>query len=99
MKTKVVISEQPGDILNPQLIEGCKAGDQKAQFMIYKLYFRVMYNICLSIVNNRMEAEEIMHESFLSAFEKIDTFTGGDSFGTWLQGIVVNQSLNSLRGK
>jgi len=43
-----------------------------------------------------MEAEDIMQESFLSAFEKIDTYSGTVSFGAWLKKIVVNRSLDAL---
>jgi RNA polymerase sigma-70 factor (ECF subfamily) len=43
-----------------------------------------------------MEAEDIMQESFLSAFEKIDTYSGTVSFGAWLKKIVINRSLDNL---
>jgi len=78
------------------LIDGCKNCDQKAQFQIYKLYYKAMYNTSLRIVNNTMEAEDIMQESFLSAFEKIDTYSGTVSFGAWLKRIVINRSLDAL---
>ena len=57
--------------LHQDLLDGCKIGDQKAQFQIYKLYYKAMYNTSLRIVNDTMEAEDIMQESFLSAFEKV----------------------------
>jgi RNA polymerase sigma factor (sigma-70 family) len=79
--------------LHQDLLDGCKVGDQKAQFQIYKLYYKAMYNTSLRIVNDTMEAEDIMQESFLSAFEKIDTYSGTVSFGAWLKKIVVNRSL------
>jgi len=82
--------------LHQDLLDGCKAGDQKAQFQIYKLYYKAMYNTSLRIVNDTMEAEDIMQESFLSAFEKIDTYSGTVSFGAWLKKIVINRSLDSL---
>lgn len=82
--------------LHQDLLDGCKAGDQKAQFQIYKLYYKAMYNTSLRIVNDSMEAEDIMQESFLSAFEKIDTYSGTVSFGAWLKKIVINRSLDSL---
>ncbi len=82
--------------LHQDLVDGCKAGDQKAQFQIYKLYYKAMYNTSLRIVNDTMEAEDIMQESFLSAFEKIDTYSGTVSFGAWLKKIVINRSLDSL---
>jgi len=82
--------------LHQDLLDGCKAGDQRAQFQIYKLYYKAMYNTSLRIVNDSMEAEDIMQESFLSAFEKIDTYSGTVSFGAWLKKIVINRSLDSL---
>ncbi len=85
--------------LHQDLLDGCKTGDQKAQFQIYKLYYKAMYNTSLRIVNNSMEAEDIMQESFLSAFEKIDTYSGTVSFGAWLKRIVINRSLDALGKK
>jgi RNA polymerase sigma-70 factor (ECF subfamily) len=82
--------------LHQDLIDGCKTGDQKAQFQIYKLYYKAMYNTSLRIVGDTMEAEDIMQESFLSAFEKIDTYSGTVSFGAWLKKIVINRSLDTL---
>jgi RNA polymerase sigma-70 factor (ECF subfamily) len=55
-----------------------------------------MYNTSLRIVGNTMEAEDIMQESFLSAFEKIETYSGKVSFGAWLKKIVINRSLDAL---
>ncbi len=82
--------------LHQDLLDGCKTGDQKAQFKIYKLYYKAMYNTSLRIVNDTMEAEDIMQEAFLSAFEKIDTYSGTVSFGAWLKRIVINRSLDAL---
>ena len=85
--------------LHQDLLDGCKNGDQKAQFQIYKLYYKAMYNTSLRIVSDTMEAEDIMQESFLAAFEKIDTYSGTVSFGAWLKKIVVNRSLDALNKK
>jgi len=82
--------------LHQDLLDGCKAGDQKAQFQIYKLYYKAMYNTSLRIVSDTMEAEDIMQESFLAAFEKIETYSGTVSFGAWLKKIVINRSLDAL---
>ena len=79
-----------------ELIDGCRRGDQKSQFQIYKLYYKAMYNISLRIVNDTMEAEDIMQEAFLSAFEKIGSYSGTVSFGAWLKKIVYNRSLDYL---
>jgi RNA polymerase sigma-70 factor (ECF subfamily) len=82
--------------IHQNLIDGCKSGDQKAQFQIYKLYYKAMYNTSLRIVGDTMEAEDIMQESFLSAFEKINTYSGTVSFGAWLKRIVINRSLDAV---
>ena len=85
--------------IHQDVIDRCKSGEQKAQFQIYKLYYKAMYNSCLRIVNNSLEAEDIMQESFLKAFEKINSYKGGVSFGAWLKRIVINHSLDELRKK
>jgi RNA polymerase sigma-70 factor (ECF subfamily) len=99
MNTKVAKSEVQFLNLHQDLIDGCKRGDQKAQFQIYKLYYKAMYNTSLRIVNNTVEAEDIMQEAFLSAFEKIGTYSGTVSFGAWLKKIVQNRSLDVLSKK
>jgi RNA polymerase sigma factor (sigma-70 family) len=96
MNTKAADSKVQFLNLHQELIDGCRRGDQKAQFQIYKLYYKAMYNTSLRIVNDTMEAEDIMQEAFLSAFEKIGTYSGTVSFGSWLKKIVQNRSLDYL---
>jgi RNA polymerase sigma-70 factor (ECF subfamily) len=83
--------------INYDLIEGCKRGEQRAQFQIYKLYYKAMYNVSLRIVGNPMEAEDVMQESFLAAFEQISGWSGEVSFGSWLKKIVRNRSIDYWR--
>jgi len=97
MTTDVINSKTQFTNLHQHLIDLCKAGNQRAQFQIYKLYYKAMYNISLRIVNNPMEAEDIMQESFLSAFEKLDTYSGSVSFGAWIKRIVINRSLDAVK--
>ena len=52
-----------------------------------------MYNTALRIVKNSAEAEDVMQESFLSAFTKLHTFKGEVAFGAWLKRIVINNSI------
>jgi RNA polymerase sigma-70 factor (ECF subfamily) len=56
-----------------------------------------MYSVSLRIINDDMEAEDVMQEAFLSAFKKIGTYKGEVSFGAWLKKIVVNRSLDYLK--
>ncbi len=85
--------------IHQDLIDRCRHQDRRAQFEIYKLYYRAMYNTSLRIVNNTQEAEDIMQEAFLAAFDKIDDYREKVSFGAWLKKIVVNKSLDALRKK
>lgn len=79
------------------VIERCRKGDAQAQFELYKLYYKPMYNICIHMVGNEVEAEDVMQEAFLKAFTKIDTYEGKVSFGAWLKKIVINRSLDQLK--
>lgn len=56
-----------------------------------------MFNTAYRIVNDRFEAEDIMQESFLAAFTKLDSFSGKVTFGAWLKRIVINNSLTALK--
>ena len=98
MKNAVESKESVINVHN-ELIEGCKKGDQKAQFQIYKLYYKAMYNTSIRIINDPMEAEDIMQESFLTAFEEIGNYSGKVSFGAWLKKIVQNRSIDAWRKK
>ncbi|NQU88691.1 MAG: sigma-70 family RNA polymerase sigma factor [Mariniphaga sp.] len=83
--------------IHQDIIDRCKQGDSKAQFQLYKLYYKSMYSVTLRIVNNETEAEDVMQEAFLKALQKIDTYKGEVSFGAWLKKIVVNRSLDVLK--
>ena len=83
--------------LHQQLLDRCLLNDKEAQFGVYKLYYRSMYNTSLRIVNHTDDAEDIMQESFLTAFQKLNSYKGEVSFGIWLKRIVVNRSLDYLR--
>jgi RNA polymerase sigma-70 factor (ECF subfamily) len=56
-----------------------------------------MYNTSLRIIGNQADAEDIMQESFLDAFRKIDTYNEESSFGAWLKRIVINTCINAIK--
>ncbi len=72
-------------------------GSRAAQFDLYKLYARAMYNVALRILNYEEEAEDVLQESFLDAFTRIVDFRQETTFGLWLKQIVINKSINYLR--
>jgi RNA polymerase sigma factor (sigma-70 family) len=83
--------------IHQDIIDNCRKGDRKAQFQLYKLYYKNMYNLSFRIINNSQEAEDAMQESFLSAFRKIDRYSGDVSFGAWLRRIVINKSIDAVK--
>lgn len=72
-------------------------GSRAAQFELYKLYAKAMYNVSLRILNYEEEAEDVLQESFLDAFTRIVDFRQETTFGLWLKQIVINKSINYLR--
>jgi len=72
-------------------------GSRAAQFELYKLYAKAMYNVALRILNYEEEAEDVLQEAFLDAFTRIVDFRQETTFGLWLKQIVINKSINYLR--
>lgn len=83
--------------IHKKIIEASKTGDSRAQYKLYQLYSKAMYNVCMRIMNNREDAEDMLQESFTEAFIKLDTFRYEATFGAWLKRIVVNRCLNYLK--
>jgi RNA polymerase sigma factor (sigma-70 family) len=79
------------------LVNDCRNGNRKAQFELYKLYANAMYNVALRIVNDDAEAEDVLQEAFLDAFNRIADFRQETTFGLWLKQIVINRAINYLR--
>lgn len=72
-------------------------GDRQAQYELYKLYSKAMFNTCVRITNDEMEAEDVLQESFVSAFRNLKSYKGTASFGSWLKRIVVNNAINLVK--
>jgi RNA polymerase sigma-70 factor (ECF subfamily) len=76
-----------------------QAGDAAAFEFLYQLHSRRVYALCLRMVNNPADAEDLMQEAFLQLFRKIGTFRGESAFSTWLHRMTVNVVLMKLRKK
>lgn len=79
------------------IIELCKAGDRKAQFRLYQLYSKAMYNTCLRMVQNEADAEDLLQSSFVDVFTRLDTFKYQAAIGAWIKRIVINNCINFLK--
>ncbi len=94
-----LMNEQKAYNLHQDLIRRCVKGDKAAQTELYKLYYKAMYNVSYRMLDDPMEAEDVMQESFLSAFLRINTYRGEMSFGSWLKKIVINKTIDALRSR
>jgi RNA polymerase sigma factor (sigma-70 family) len=79
------------------LIELCRKGDNEAFDEVYHRFARTMLNSCMRILNNLADAEDMVQESFIEAFSKLDYFVYKDNFEGWLARIAINKSLGLLR--
>jgi RNA polymerase sigma factor (sigma-70 family) len=81
------------------IIEGCKRRDKKAQSKLYELFSPGLFALCMRYVENQSDAEDILHDTFIKVFSKIDNYEPKGSFESWLKTIFVNDSLKFLRSR
>lgn len=87
------------DLSEAEAIRLAQQGDPAAFERIYRLHSRRVYALCLRMVGNTAEAEDLTQEAFLQLFRKIQTFRGESAFSTWLHRLAVNVVLMRLRKK
>jgi RNA polymerase sigma-70 factor, ECF subfamily len=92
-------SREDGALSEAQLIELAQRNDASAFEHIYLKHQGRIYAVCLRIVSNPAEAEDLVQETFMQVLRKIRTFRGDSALSTWLHRIAVNLSLMRLRRK
>ena len=80
-----------------QLIKKCINQDAKAQSQLYKQYASKLFSLCLKYSKNYAEAEDNLHDAFITVFSKIDQYKNKGSFEGWLKRIAINTSLQRYR--
>lgn len=80
-----------------ELIHNCKKGDRKAQARLYQKYADVLFGICLKYSRNKTEAEDSLHDSFMTIYDKIEQYKSNGSFEGWMKRITVNTVLQKYR--
>jgi len=81
------------------VVEQCKANDRMAQLKLYKQYCEGMFYVAMRFVQNSDDAEDVVQESFIKAFQRIQQFKGEVAFGAWLKRIVINNCIDFLKSK
>lgn len=82
-----------------ELVEKCKANDRQAQLKLYRQYCDGMFGVAMRFLKNADDAEDVLQESFIKAFQRIHQFKGEVTFGAWLKRIVVNGCIDFLKSK
>jgi RNA polymerase sigma-70 factor (ECF subfamily) len=92
-------NETVSSLTEAEAIEQAKAGVASAFEYLYKAHSKNVYGVCLRMLKNPAEAEDLTQQAFLQLFRKIGTFRGESGFATWLHRVTVNQVLMHLRRK
>ena len=82
-----------------ELINSCKQNDNKAQSQIYQLYAGKLFGLCLKYSKNYEEAQDNLHNGFITIFDKINQYEYKGSFEGWLKRIIINTALQTYRKK
>src|SRR5271163_3367123 len=88
-----------GELSEAEAIRRARYGDRTVFEFLYRLHSRRVYALCLRMVGNSAEAEDLTQEAFLLLLRKIRTFRGESAFSTWLHRLTVNIVLMRLRKK
>jgi RNA polymerase sigma-70 factor, ECF subfamily len=94
-----VSQRKPDNASLNEAIRRAQKGDAQAFEEIYRLHARRVYALCLCMVGNPMEAEDLAQEAFLQLFRKIHTFRGESAFSSWLHRLTANVVLMTFRKK
>ncbi len=80
-----------------RLVKQCLKGDAKAQREVYERYAAQMLSVCKRYLRSVEDAEEVLSNTFIKVFKKIDQYSGEGALGAWIRRIAVNEALNFMR--
>ena len=85
-------------ITNDQhLVKACLKGDKRAQRDLYEQYKHLLFKLCLRYARDRQEAEDFLHESFITIFRDLSQYRANGALGGWLRRVTINTALQQLR--
>lgn len=79
------------------LVKRCKAGERKAQELLYKQFASKMLGVCMRYAADKMEAEDMLQNGFIRVFQKMNDYRGEGSFEGWVRRIMVHSSIEYYR--
>lgn len=80
-----------------KVIEGCLQNDRRAQERLFQLYYGKLIVVALRYISDRDTAEEVLQNSFIKIFEKLDGYDFKGSFDGWVRRIVANTAIDHIR--
>ena len=92
-----VTAERSQSLTDLELARRAAAGDTAAFEKLYEQHHRRVYSLCLRMLGNTSQAEDMTQEAFLQVYKKIGSFRGDSAFTTWLHRLTVNQVLMHFR--
>jgi len=96
VKQSVSFSQTTSDM---NMVKAAQSGDLEAMTWIYERYRRRIYNLCLRMLRDQSDAEDLVQDVFVQLFRKISTFRGESAFSTWLHRLAVNMVLMDIRSR
>jgi RNA polymerase sigma-70 factor, ECF subfamily len=96
MKASVEPTETEG-ISDSTAVERTLAGDRNAYRVLVDRYSLYLYRLAYRMTGNSHDAEEVVQEAFLRAYQKLTQFAGNSNFGTWVYRIAANYSIDRIR--
>lgn len=94
---KTVSTSQPNSDI--KMVKSAQLGNVEAMSWLYDKYRRRIYNLCLRMLRDQADAEDLTQDVFVQLFRKIGTFRGESAFSTWLHRLAVNMVLMNIRSR
>jgi RNA polymerase sigma-70 factor (ECF subfamily) len=94
---KLIVRPTKSNLTEAEAIRQAKDGDAAAFEYLYQAHCKRVYGLCLHMIKNRAEAEDLTQQAFLQVYRKIGTFRGESGFSTWLYRVTANIVLMHLR--
>lgn len=83
--------------INPTLLEDCRRGDQKAQYLLYKSCFQVLMGVCVRYKKQESEAAATLNAGFLKILNNLDKYKENVPFEAWIKRIMLNTLIDDFR--
>jgi RNA polymerase sigma-70 factor, ECF subfamily len=96
-QTSTQTRKKPAPAPDAELIRQAKSGNMQAFEELYALHRRRVFSLCLRMVGDIAQAEDLTQEAFLQVYRKLHTFRGDSAFSTWLHRLALNVALMHLR--